>query len=456
MANAHAARPRTPRPGGPIGRARRERPAPGLDGPYEASGLGDIADPLLAESGSTRIEWAERSMPVLALLRERFAAEQPFAGLAVAACLNVTAETAILVRALRAGGASVSLAASNPLSTQDDVAAALAMRHGIAVFARAGVDRETYYRHIEQALTGAPDLVVDDGCDLVNTLHTQRPDLLPGVRGGCESTTTGVIRLRRMAAEGALKFPVVAANDTATRRLVDSTFGTGQSVIDGILRATNTLLAGKTVVVAGFGASGRGVADRARGLGAEVVVTEIDPVRALDAVLRGFRVLPMAQAARCGHLFITVTGSTEVIGAEHLAVMRDGAILANAGHFDVEIDLRALTELAVAVQRDLRPHVDSFELPDGRRLLLLAEGRVVNLVAAEGHPAQAMDLSFGVQALALAWLAGCADQLPPDVHEVPEPIDAEAARLELAAIGTQLDSLTPAQAAYRESWRLGS
>jgi adenosylhomocysteinase len=265
-----------------------------------------------------------------------------------------------------------------------------------------------------------------------------------------------VIRLRRMAAEGALKFPVVAANDTATRRLVDSTFGTGQSVIDGILRATNTLLAGKTVVVAGFGPSGRGVADRARGLGAEVVVTEIDPVRALDAVLRGFRVLPMAQAALAGHLFITVTGSTEVIGAEHLAVMRDGAILANAGHFDVEIDVRALTDMAVAVQRDLRPHVDSFELPDGRRLLLLAEGRVVNLVAAEGHPAQAMDLSFGVQALALAWLAGCADQLPPDVHEVPEPIDAEAARLELAAIGTQLDSLTPAQAAYRESWRLGS
>jgi adenosylhomocysteinase len=456
MANAHAARPRTPRPGGPVGRARTERPAPGLDGPYEVAGLGDIADPLLADAGSARMEWAERSMPVLALLRERFTAEQPFAGLAVAACLNVTAETAILVRALQAGGASVSLAASNPLSTQDDVAAALALRHGIAVFARAGVDRETYYRHIEQALTGAPDLVVDDGCDLVNTLHTQRPDLLPGVRGGCESTTTGGIRLRRMAAEGALKFPVVAANDTATRRLVDSTFGTGQSVIDGILRATNTLLAGKTVVVAGFGASGRGVADRARGLGAEVVVTEIDPVRALDAVLRGFRVLPMAQAARCGHLFITVTGSTEVIGAEHLAVMRDGAILANAGHFDVEIDVRALTELAVVVQRDLRPHVDSFELPDGRRLLLLAEGRVVNLVAAEGHPAQAMDLSFGVQALALAWLAGCADQLPPDVHEVPEPIDAEAARLELAAIGTQLDSLTPAQAAYLESWRLGS
>ncbi len=459
MANANAARPRTPRPGSRSGsgpRARPARPAPGRDGSDAEAGLGDIAAPRLGASGSARIEWAERSMPVLQLLRERFTAEQPFAGLAVAACLNVTAETAILVRALRAGGASVSLAASNPLSTQDDVAAALALRHGIAVFAQAGVDRETYYRHIEQALTGAPDLVVDDGCDLVNTLHTQRPDLLPGVRGGCESTTTGVIRLRRMAAEGALKFPMVAANDTATRRLVDSTFGTGQSVLDGLLRATNMLLAGKTVVVAGFGASGRGVADRARGLGAEVVVTEIDPVRALDAVLRGFRVLPMAQAARCGHLFITVTGSTEVIGAEHLAVMRDGAILANAGHFDVEIDVRALTELAVAVQRDLRPHVDSFELPDGRRLLLLAEGRVVNLVAAEGHPAQAMDLSFGVQALALAWLAGHADKLPPDVHEVPGPIDAEAARLELAAIGTQLDSLTPAQAAYLESWRLGS
>jgi adenosylhomocysteinase len=456
MTNAKAAGPRTPRPGSRSRPRAAARPAPGLDGPDETAGIGDIADPLLADSGSTRIEWAERAMPVLAQLRARFTAEQPFAGLAVAACLNVTAETAILVRALRAGGASVSLAASNPLSTQDDVAAALAMRHGIAVFARAGVDRPAYYRHIEQALTGAPDLVVDDGCDLVNTLHTQHPELLPGVRGGCESTTTGVIRLRRMAAEGALRFPVVAANDTATRRLVDSTFGTGQSVLDGILRATNTLLAGKTVVVAGFGPSGRGVADRARGLGAEVIVTEIDPVRALDAVLRGFRVLPMAEAAPTAHLFITVTGSTEVIGAEHLAVMRDGAILANAGHFDVEIDVRALAGLAVAVHRDLRPHVDSFELPDGRRLLLLAEGRVVNLVAAEGHPAQAMDLSFGVQALALAWLAGHAGQLPPAVHEVPEALDAEAARLELAAIGTQLDTLTPAQAAYRESWRLGS
>ena len=412
MTRTNAARPRTPRPGG---RSRSggpidwSRPTPDLDGPYEASGLGDIADPLLAESGSARIEWAERSMPVLQLLRQRFTEQRPFAGLAVAACLNVTAETAILVRALRAGGASVSLAASNPLSTQDDVAAALATRHGIAVFARAGVDRPAYYRHIEQALTGAPDLVVDDGCDLVNTLHTQRPDLLPGVRGGCESTTTGVLRLRRMAAEGALKFPVVAVNDTATRRLVDSTFGTGQSVLDGILRATNTLLAGKTVVVAGFGASGRGVADRARGLGAEVVVTEIDPVRALEAVLRGFRVQPMAEAALAGHLFITVTGSTEVIGAEHLAVMRDGAILANAGHFDVEIDVRALSAMAVAVDTDVRPHADAYQLADGRRLLLLAEGRVVNLVAADGHPPEVMDLAFGIEALSLRWLAARAE-----------------------------------------------
>jgi adenosylhomocysteinase len=418
---------------------------------------GDIADPALAESGSARIEWAERAMPVLRLLRERFAAEQPFAGLSIAACLHVTAETAILVLALRSGGARVSLAASNPLSTQDEVAAALAVRHGIAVFARAGVDRPTYYRHIGQALDSVgPDLLIDDGCDLVNTLHTQRPDLLPGVLGGSESTTTGVIRLRRMAAEGALAFPVIAANDTATKRLVDSTYGTGQSVIDGILRATNTLLAGKTVVVAGFGPCGRGVAERARGLGADVVVTEIDPVRALDAVLRGFRVLPMADAAPAGQVFVTATGSTGVIGEAHLSVMRDGAVLANAGHFDVEIDVRALSGLAVRVHRDLRPHVDAFELADGRRLLLLAEGRVVNLVAAEGHPAQVMDLSFGVQALCLAWLAGNSGKLAPDVHEVAASIDAEAARLELAAMGTQIDVLTPAQGAYLESWRQGS
>jgi adenosylhomocysteinase len=448
-----AAGPRTPRPGG---RAARPVPPATLDGDIPAGTPGDIADPSLADAGSARIEWAERAMPVLQLLRDRFAGQRPFAGLSVAACLNVTAETAILVRVLRAGGASVALAASNPLSTQDEVAAALALRHGITVFARAGVDRDAYYAHIARALDSAPDLVIDDGCDLVNTLHTQRPDLLPGVRGGCESTTTGVIRLRRMAAEGALKFPVIAANDTATRRLVDSTFGTGQSVIDGLLRATNTLLAGKTVVVAGFGASGRGVADRARGLGAEVVVTEIDPVRALDAVLRGFRVLPMAEAAAAGHVFVTVTGSAEVIGAEHLAVMRDGAILANAGHFDVEIDVRALAALAVEANLAVRPQADEYVLPDGRRLILLAEGRVVNLVAGEGSPPAVMDVSFSVQALALAWLASGEAGPAPGVHQVPASIDAQVAGLTLAALGTEVDTLTAAQQQYLDSWRQGS
>jgi adenosylhomocysteinase len=404
-------------------------------------------------------------MPLLTGLMPRFGREQPFAGRAVAACLHVTAETAMLVRLLRVGGATVSLAASNPLSTQDDIAAALAVRYEIAVFARAGVDRRGYYRHIELALAHAkpgPDLVIDDGGDLVNTLHTRAPALLAGVRGGCESTTTGVIRLRRMAAEGALAFPVIAANDTATKRMVDNMCGTGQSVIDGILRATNTLLAGKTVVVAGFGASGRGVAERARGFGSQVIVTETDPVRALDASLRGFRVLPMAEAAPVGEVFVTATGSVDVIGEVHLAVMRDGAILANAGHFDVEIDLRALAALATVVHRDVRPHVDAYELGDGRTLLLLAEGRVVNLVAADGHPPEVMDLAFGIEALALAWLAGITrtaqpqDMLPAGVHEVPADIDAEAARLVLATTGTSIDALTPEQQAYRESWRIGS
>jgi adenosylhomocysteinase len=401
-------------------------------------------------------------MPLLAALYQRFQRERPFEGLAIAACLHITAETAMLVRLLRAGGAAVSLAASNPLSTQDDIAAALAINHGIAVFARAGIDRHGYYRHIALALhEEPPDLVIDDGGDLVNTLHTKAATLLPTVKGGCESTTTGVIRLRRMAAEGALAFPVIAANDTATKRMVDNTCGTGQSAIDGILRATNTLLAGKTVVVAGFGASGRGVAERARGFGAQVIVTEVDPVRALDASLRGFRVLPMARAAPLGELFVTATGSVDVINADHLATMRDGVILANAGHFDVEIDVRALTSLAVAVYRDVRPHVDAYDLGDGRTVLLLAEGRVVNLVAAEGHPPEVMDLAFGIEALALAWLAGAVqsstgDKLTPGVHEVPAGIDAEAASLVLAATGASIDTLTAAQLAYRESWRIGS
>ena len=417
---------------------------------------GDVADPGLAGDGDVRIRYAERAMPLLAGLMERFATQRPFAGLTIAACLHITAETAMLVRLLQAGGAAVRLAASNPLSTQDDIAAALAERYGIAVFARAGVDRRGYYRHIEQALGQGADLIIDDGGDLVNTLHTTAAAVLPGVRGGCESTTTGVIRLRRMAAEGALAFPVIAANDTPAKRLVEGMCGTGQSVIDGLLRATNTLLAGKTIVVAGFGASGRGVAERARGSGAQVIVTEIDPVRALDASLQGFRVLPMAQAAPLGEVFITATGSCDVIAAEHLAAMRDGAILANAGHFDVEIDVRALAGLAAEVHHDVRPHVDAYDLGDGRTVLLLAEGRVVNLVAAEGHPPEVMDLAFGLEALALAWLAGNAGKLPVGVHEVPADLDAEAARLVLATMGVSVDTLTAAQQAYRESWRIGS
>jgi len=396
-------------------------------------------------------------MPLLNVLAARFGADKPFAGMSVTACLHVTAETAVFARVLRAGGAHVALAASNPLSTQDDIAAALADHDGVAVFARAGVDRETYYEHIALALgDDGPDLVIDDGGDLMNTLHTERADVLERVRGGCEGTTTGVLRLRRMVAEGALAFPVIAASDTPVKRLVDNTRGTGQSVIDGLLRASGVMLAGKTVVVAGFGACGTGIAECARGLGARVLVTEVDPVRALDAVLRGFRVLTLAEAAPIGEVFITATGTAEVITAEHLAAMRDGAILANAGHFDVEIDVRALESLAVAVHPGLRPHLDAYELADGRRLLLLAEGRVVNLVAADGHPPEVMDLVFGIEALALAWLAGNAGKLTADVHPVPADIDAEAARLVLATLGAEIDSLTPAQQAYLASWHLGS
>ena len=452
--SANAASRGSEPPGGP----RRYRSVPGL-----------------AELGGGRISYAERMMPLMAALRASFSADKPFDGLTVAACLHVTAETAVFVRVLRAGGATVRLAASNPLSTQDDIAAALAAEEGVEVFARSGVDRDTYYEHIALALgvradiadagTGqeagagldwGPDLVLDDGGDLLSTLHTiAPPGVLARVRGGCEGTTTGVLRLRRMAADGTLAFPVVAASDTPVTRIVDNTHGTAQSVLDGLLRASGVLLAGKTVVVAGFGACGSGIAESARALGARVVITEVDPVRALDAVLRGFRVLPIAEAAPIGEIFITATGSAGVITAEHLAVMRDGAILANAGHFDVEIDVRALAELADAVETDVRPHADAYHLADGRRLLLLAEGRVVNLVAADGHPPQVMDLAFGIEALTLARLAS-ADRLAPGVHQVPPDIDAEAARLVLAALGAKLDILTEAQRAYLASWHLGS
>jgi adenosylhomocysteinase len=426
--------------------------------PVRADGLApsDVLDPGLAAIGQPRIGWAQRGMPVLRLLSATFAEQQPFSGLTVAACLNVTAETAGLVRLVTAGGGRVQLAASNPLSTQDDIAAALAADPGVSVYARSGVDRSAYYEHLHRALDGGPDLVIDDGGDLTNTLHEERPELLAGVRGGCESTTSGVARLRRMAAAGSLAFPVVAAGASTTRRLMDDRYGTGQSVIDGIIRATNTLLAGKTVVVAGFGPCGSGIAERARGLGSQVIVTEVDPVRALAAVLQGYRVLPMSAAAAAGELFITATGSRDVIGPAHLDAMRDGAILANAGHFDVEIDVRALADGAVEVNQAIRPHADEYVLADGRRLILLAGGRVVNLVAAEGNPAAVMDVSFGVQALALAWLASGEAAPAAGVHEVPAVIDTQIASLTLAALGTDVDKLTPAQQQYLDSWRQGS
>ncbi|MFI6518828.1 adenosylhomocysteinase [Spirillospora sp. NPDC050679] len=418
--------------------------------------MSDISDAALAYEGVKRIEWADRSMPVLRQIRERFAAERPLDGLQVAACMHVTTETAGLIRTLQAGGARVALAASNPLSTQDDTAAALVHEYGAEVYARAGTDREGYYRHIHQALETGPDLVLDDGCDLVNILHTERTDLLGTVKAGCEETTTGVIRLHQMAREGALRFPMVAVNDTDTKHMFDNRYGTGQSTLDGIIRATNTLLAGKAVVVAGFGYCGRGLAERARGLGARVVVTEIDPVKALDATLQGFEVQPMAVAARHGDVFITVTGNRDVIGAAHLAAMKDGAILANSGHFDVEIDVRALGEMAVAVHRGVRPQADEYVLADGRRLVLLAEGRLVNLAAAEGHPPAVMDMSFADQALTCAWLATAHPSLEAAVHEVPKEIDTEVARLKLASMAVDIDTLTPEQEDYLHSWRLGS
>ncbi len=414
-----------------------------------------MIQPDMAEAGERRIEWAARSMPVLQAIGAGFGADRPLDGLRIAACLHVTAETAVLMGALRQGGAEIALAASNPLSTQDDVAAALG-EYGIAVHARAGVDRAAYYRHINQALDIEPHVVLDDGCDLVNILHTERVGLLDGVMGGCEETTTGIIRLRQMASEGALRFPVVAVNDTRTKRMFDNRYGTGQSTLDGIMRATNVLLAGRTVVVAGFGFCGRGVAERAKGLGARVVVTEIDPVKALDAALQGYDVRPMSLAAEIGDVFVTVTGNRDVIRAEHLAAMKDGAILANAGHFDVEIDVRALEGMAREARFGIRPNTDEYVLEDGRRLLLLAEGRLVNLTAAEGHPAAVMDMSFSAQALTVAWLVEEPSRLPPGVHDVPAGIDVEVARLKLAAAGISIDALTAEQEEYLHSWRLGS
>jgi adenosylhomocysteinase len=416
----------------------------------------DVADPGLAEAGIARIEWADRSMPVLRQIRDRFAEDQPLKGLRVGACMHVTAETANLMRTLVAGGAAVSLAASNPLSTQDDTAAALVAEFGVAVFAKARVSMPEYYGHIGAVLDRAPHLVLDDACDLVTTLHAERTDLLDRVRGGCEQTTTGLLRLRAMERAGALRIPMVAVNDTGTKQLFDNIYGTGQSVMDAIFRATNTLIAGRTVVVAGFGSCGRGVAIRAKGMGASVVITEVDPIKALDAAMTGYSVMPMSDAAQIGDIFITVTGNRAVIAREHFEAMKDGAILVNAGHFDVELDMDWLTGHATSVHRNIRPNTDEYVLKNGRRLVVLAEGRVANLAAAEGHPPAVMDMSFADQALTTAWLAERSDELPVGVHGVPDEVDNEVAALKLACLDIAIDTLTEDQERYLDSWEQGS
>jgi adenosylhomocysteinase len=418
--------------------------------------MADIRDAALAPGGRERIDWAAGEMPVLRQIRERFDKERPLNGITIAACLHVTTETANLMETLAAGGAEVLLAASNPLSTQDDVAAALTEQSGVETFAIKGEDNDTYYKHINAVLDLRPMITMDDGADLVSVLHTQRADQLPEVLGGTEETTTGVIRLRAMAADGALAYPIVSVNDADTKHLFDNRFGTGQSTIDAIMRSTNRLIAGKTFVVAGYGMCGRGVAARARGMGAHVIVTEVDPTSALEAVMEGYRVMPIRDAARVGDLFVTVTGDTGVIRRDHFELMKDGAILANSGHFDVEIDKGALRELATGGVRRLREFVDEYTLADGRRINLLGEGRLVNLAAAEGHPAAVMDMSFANQALAVEWMVKNHATLENRVYPVPVEIDREVARLKLRAMNVEIDQLTAEQDEYLHSWQQGT
>jgi adenosylhomocysteinase len=415
----------------------------------------DAKDLSLAAAGRLRIEWAEHSMPVLRQIRERFAKEQPLAGIRVGACLHVTTETAVLMLALRAGGARVALCGSNPLSTQDDVAAALVKEFDIPVFAQKGEDTARYYRHIQAVLAGNPQITMDDGADLITTLHGAERQRLPGVIGGTEETTTGVIRLRAMERQGALAYPIIAVNDADTKHLFDNRYGTGQSTIDGILRATNTLLAGKVVVVSGYGMCGRGVASRARGMGSQVIITEVDPLRALEAVMEGYQVLTMSRAAEVGDIFVTVTGNTSVIRKEHFPRMKDGAIVANSGHFNVEIDLEALRALSRG-HRTVRPLVEEYVLPGDRRIYVLGEGRLINLAAAEGHPAAVMDMSFANQALSVEHLVKLGKTLEKRVYGVPGEIDREIARLKLASMDIQVDELTPDQETYLSSWTHGT
>ncbi len=415
----------------------------------------DVKNLELAEGGRRRIEWAEREMPVLRSIKERFQKERPFEGIRMSACLHVTTETANLMRTLQAGGADVVLVASNPLSTQDDVAACLVSNFEIPVFAIKGEDNTTYYKHLNAALDHHPQLTMDDGADLVSTLHKERRDQLKEVIGGTEETTTGVIRLRAMAADGALDFPVIAVNDAMTKHFFDNRYGTGQSTIDGIIRATNILLAGKNFVVCGYGWCARGLAMRARGMGSNVIVTEVDPLKALEAVMDGFRVMPMMEAAPIGDIFVTLTGDINVIDKKHFEVMKDGAIVANSGHFNVEINIPALEEMAVE-KRLVRPFVDAYELPDGRVIHILGEGRLINLAAAEGHPASVMDMSFANQALSAEYMIKHAKELEKKVYGVPLDIDMEIARLKLESMGIKIDVLTEAQVKYLNSWEEGT
>ena len=415
----------------------------------------DIKDRSLAASGQLRMEWAAREMPVMRLLGERFARERPLAGVRISGCLHITTETGNLALVLKEGGAEVMLCASNPLSTQDDVAAALVVEHGISVYAIKGEDNETYYRHINAALDHKPNITLDDGCDLVAAAHRSRTEVIPGVIGGMEETTTGCHRLRSMAKDGALRYPIIAVNEADTKYLFDNRYGTGQSTIDGITRATNVLWAGKRVVVCGYGWCGRGVAMRARGLGAHVIVTEVDPIRALEAVMDGHMVMPLLEAAGAADIVITLTGGMHIIDREHLLALKDGAILANSGHFDVEINIPVLEEMATA-RRRMRPFVEEFTYPDGRRVYLLGDGRLINLAAAEGHPASVMDMSFANQALSAEYMVKDGRNLAPAVYPVPEGIDREVGRLKLLSMGVAIDSLTPEQQRYLDSWEEGT
>ncbi|MBK8870019.1 MAG: adenosylhomocysteinase [Elusimicrobia bacterium] len=415
----------------------------------------DIKDIRLANAGEDRITWAEREMPVLRLIKKRFEKEKPFKNIRMACCLHVTTETANLAITLKAGGADVVLCASNPLSTQDETAAALVKKHGIRTYAIKGEDNKTYYKHIYAALDHRPQITMDDGADVVGVLHKDRRAQLADVIGGTEETTTGVIRLRAMEKDGVLEYPIIAVNDALTKHMFDNRYGTGQSTLDGVIRATNVLFAGKTVVVAGYGWCGRGVASRSKGMGAHVVVTEVDPFRALEAMMDGFVVMPMAKAAAEGDIFITVTGDIGVLRAEHFKKMKDGAILANSGHFNVEIDIPALAKLANK-KRQARPYVDEYTLPGGRRVHVLGEGRLINLTSAEGHPASVMDMSFANQALCAEFMVKNAKGLAKKVHSVPVEIDRNIARLKLAAMGVGMDTLTPEQEKYLASWQEGT